>query len=134
MISWQHRKEVLKELDKESCIRFALKAAKLVQHLSEDYRVSEAIEAVENWLANPCAENAVTTCTGAGAAYTTTTAAYITANATYAAADYTARATADAADAYVAYTTRAADAAAKADPNVKPILVSYLRELYQQVP
>ena len=130
MINWENKQDILKELDKEYCVRFALKAAKLVQHLSDDSRVSKAIEAAENWLANPCEENTYAAADAAVDAYAATNAAYAAndnACVAYAAGDAAAGVADDDDTAYVDY---AADAAADADPNVKPILVSYLRELY----
>ena len=34
-ITWENREEVLKELTKESCVRFAIFCAELVQHLND---------------------------------------------------------------------------------------------------
>ena len=138
MINWEGKKEILKELDKESCVKFALKAAKLVQRFSDDSRVSKAIEAAENWLANPCEENAADAYYAAHAAYNAANAvAYTAYTAAAYAATYTARgaayAAANTANTAYAAADAAADAAtnaAKADPSIKPILIDYLRELY----
>ena len=135
VISWENSRDILKELDKESCVKFALKAAKLVQHFNPDPRVSKAIEATEKWLANPCEENATTVADAAHAAWaaaweadnTDTADARDAANAANAANDAANTAYA-ASDAY--YATDAAYYAADTDPNVKPVLIDYLRELY----
>jgi hypothetical protein len=57
-ITWENKRDVLKQLKKKGCIEFALKAAKLVNHLSNKPKIITAIKAIETWLENPNDENA----------------------------------------------------------------------------
>ena len=115
--------EDIKGLSKEDCVKLAVKAAKLVSHLSDDPKVIDAIEAAEDWLANPNEENKE----AARAADAATDAAWAAYGAAYGAA---ANAAANAACWAAAYAANgAAHSAIEADPNTKPILVEYLEEL-----
>lgn len=122
-INWDNRKEILEKLSHADCVKFAIKAASLVSHLNDDPSVTGAIEAAENWLANPSDKNRKTASTAADAAYAAGTA--YDAGTAAKAATYAAYAAT-----LAAYAAAAADVAVNADPNVKPILVKYLRELY----
>ena len=159
-ITWNNRKEILEQLDKASCIKFAVFCAEQVKYLNDDPAIDAAIDAAKVWLASPNEENADAARTAANAAYTAycatnaaaAVAAYYVADAaTYAAANaanaaYCTYAAVNAADAAyctyaVAYAARAAyyaaDAAAyvtnTADINkeqIKQEQVNYLKQLY----
>ena len=125
-ITFDNREEVLKQLPKKSCVRFAVFCAERVQHLNTDSRVQAAIDAAKRYVEDPSEENATY------AAHATAYYAYRTT----AVASCAARAAAYAAAYYAA---RAANAAARAayyacavntDSSIKQEIVNFLKELY----
>ena len=136
-ITFDNREEVLKQLPKKSCVRFAVFCAERVQHLNTDSRVQAAIDAAKKYLEDPSKENADAAYHAANAAdvvaYNVTDAAYHTARA----AAYAANAAyyAAAAGTYAIHTVSeiasyAARAANDADSSIKQEIVNFLKELY----
>ena len=126
-ITWDNIEEILKQLDKASCVRYAIFCAEQVKHLNADPAVDAAIGAAKDWLASPSEKNADAARTVADAVYCIDYTAYATA---YAAANaaYAATAAYYAADA--AYCTYAACAADINREQIKQEQVNYLKQLY----